>query len=39
MVNVDPGLYTVRLTTRGMELDQTVLVIPDKRRQADRERE
>lgn len=34
MVDVDPGEYTVKLTTRGRELVQTVMVVPDKRRRA-----
>lgn len=32
MNDVDPGDYTVKLLARGIELTQTVTVIPDKRR-------
>jgi photosystem II stability/assembly factor-like uncharacterized protein len=32
MEDVEPGDYTVKLTTRGREMVQTVTVIPDKRR-------
>ena len=31
MDNVDPGRYTVKLMARGLELTQTVTVVPDKR--------
>lgn len=31
MTDVAPGTYTIQLTTRGMELIQTVTVVPDKR--------
>jgi photosystem II stability/assembly factor-like uncharacterized protein len=32
LVDVDPGEYTVKLTARGVELVQTVMVVPDRRR-------
>ena len=32
MNDVEPGEFTVKLTARGRELTQTVMVIPDKRR-------
>ena len=31
MTDVEPGEYTVKLTARGMEMIQTVTVVPDKR--------
>ncbi len=34
MTDVEPGRYTVRLVTRGTELEQTVTVVPDKRRRS-----
>ncbi len=32
LVNVEPGRFTVRLLARGLETDQAVIVVPDKRR-------